>query len=64
MPPPLPDCPRCDARQTLDPERVAMGGVIVAVCSCCAVVVRVSCGRVVHPCEPATDISGNMMGGL
>jgi hypothetical protein len=38
---PLPDCPHCDATDTLKPERVEGAGTIIAVCSCCSKTVRI-----------------------
>lgn len=61
MHPRKPDCPQCDASDTLEPERSEGRGVMVCVCSCCAAVVRVNAdGAIVHA-EPVTDLRGRVM---
>ena len=49
MPIPLPDCPHCDAANTLKAERSEPRGVRVCECSCCSAIVRVNVGgAIVH----------------
>jgi len=58
--PPLPDCPSCDAEQSL--ERVCVqGSAIECVCTCCARTCLVKDGRVVHPVPSLVDVRGVQM---
>lgn len=59
---PLPDCPFCNAADTLTPVNGDFAGSIWCVCSCCARTSLVKDGRVVYP-VPRTDVSRNQMDG-
>lgn len=61
-----PDCPHCDANDTLKVVRAESRGVRVCECSCCSAVVRVNAdGAVVHVVRTAdvVDVSGNLIDG-
>lgn len=49
MPAPLPDCPRCDARETLEKIRADHKGSVWAYCTVCSATVLLDAeGRIVH----------------
>lgn len=49
MPPPLPDCPRCDAAATLKKIRDDDKGSVWAYCECCSTTVLLDAnGVIVH----------------
>ena len=57
---PLPDCPSCDAANSLKPIR-GDGPSVWCECSCCSKQCLVKDGRVVHHSEDVRDVSGNQM---
>lgn len=60
----LPECPFCDADNTLTPVASDGKGVIVAECSCCSRRCRVNAeGVIVWPVKVETDVSGNLIDG-
>ncbi len=57
---PMPQCPYCDAADTLKAERVEGNGVFVCVCTCCAKQCRVNAdGVVIH--SDKRDLGGIVM---
>lgn len=49
MPPPLPDCPSCDAAASLEKIRADAGGLIWCYCRVCSKTVLIDAdGRIVH----------------
>lgn len=58
-----PDCPHCDAANTLEAERAEPRGVRVCWCSCCGQRCRVDAdGAVVHVPD-VRDVQGHMIDG-
>jgi hypothetical protein len=58
----LPDCPSCDAAQSLEAIR-SQGGLIECTCSCCGKTCFVKDNVVVHPSPDKRDVSGVQMYG-
>jgi len=57
----LPQCPSCDAVDTLSIERIDPHGVKVCTCSCCAKRCYVAAGGAIVHVESRVDISGVTM---